>query len=96
MREVREEIRRRYAEAADTTLGEAQDATSETDARRLKRIQRKGAWMYVHPSTFNGIDLGAQECRYSLFLRYIINSLDLPQNCDGCETAFSSFHVLDC
>ena len=45
MGKVREDIRRRHAEAAETALGEAWDPASKTDAQRLGRIQNMGAWL---------------------------------------------------
>ena len=61
MGEGREEIRQRHAEEADNTLGEARTAASKSDTRRLGRIQQKGAWLSVIPSTVNGTELGVQE-----------------------------------
>ena len=48
------------------------------------------------PSTVNGTDLGAQECRDALFLRYGLEPPDLPSHCDGCDAKFSISHSLDC
>ena len=48
------------------------------------------------PSTVNGTELGAQEWREYLFLRYGIDPPDLPCHCDGCGAAFSIYHALDC
>ena len=61
--EEREEIQHRHTEEADNALGEAWDAASKLDARRLGRIQRAGEWMSVPSSTFNGTELGDQEWR---------------------------------
>ena len=55
-----------------------------------------GAWLSVLPSVVNRKELGAQEWRDSLFLKYVIESPDLPYHCDGCGSAFSIFHALDC
>ena len=63
MGEVREEIQRRHAEAAETVLGDAQFAASKPDAQRLGRTQWTGAWLLVIPSTVNGTVLGVQEWR---------------------------------
>ena len=52
--------------------------------------------MSVLPSTSNGTELGAQEWRDSLFLRYGINPPDLPKHCEGCGTAFDIYHTLKC
>ena len=50
----------------------------------------------VQPSTVNGTDLGAQEWRDSLFVRYGLEPLDLPTYCDGRNTKFTICHSLDC
>ena len=46
--------------------------------RRLRQATNTGAWLKVHPSTVNGTDLGAQEWRDTLFLRYGLNPSYLP------------------
>ena len=46
-------------------------------------------------STVNEMDLGAQEWRDALFLRYGLDSPDLPKLCDGCNTNLSIFLSLD-
>ena len=66
--EGREEIQRRHEKAAETYLGEAWAAASKTDARRLGRIQRMGAWLSVITSRVNGTELWLQEWRDYLFL----------------------------
>ena len=54
------------------------------------------AWLTVLPSTVNGTELGAQEWRDALFLRYGLDPPDLPKYCDGCEAWFTISHALDC
>ena len=54
-----------------------------------------GAWLTVLPSTVNGTELGAQEWRGALFLRYGLEPPDLPSHCDGCDAKFSISHALD-
>ena len=51
--------------------------------------------MTVPPSTVNGTELGAQECRDSLFLRYGLEPPELPTRCDGCHAKFTISHALD-
>ena len=46
-------------------------------------------------STVNGTELGAQEWRDALFLRYGLEPPDLPTHCDGCEARFTISHTLD-
>ena len=55
-----------------------------------------GAWMKVQLSTFNGMELGAQEWIYALFLRYGLEPPDLPNYCDGYNAKLTIFHALDC
>ena len=50
----------------------------------------------MQPSTVNGTELGAQEWRYALFLRYGMEPLDLLTYCDGSEAKFSISHALGC
>ena len=73
MGEGRYDIRRRRADAVETELGEAWADMSMEDACRMVRITRMGAWLSVFPFTVNGMELGAQEWRYSLYLSYGIN-----------------------
>ena len=44
----------------------------------------------------NGKELGAQEWRDTLFLRYGLEPPDLPKYCDSCNAKFTSYHALDC
>ena len=48
------------------------------------------------PSTVNGTELGSQEWRDALFLRYGLDPPDLPKYFYGCETRCSISHALDC
>ena len=50
----------------------------------------------MQPSTVNGTDLGGQEWRETLFLRYGLEPPDLPTHCDGCQTKFLISYALDC
>ena len=47
-------------------------------------------------STVNGTELGAQEWRDALFLRYGLEPPDLPTHCEGCHAKFTISHSLDC
>ena len=49
----------------------------------------------VLTSTINGTELGPQEWRDALFLRYGLEPTDLPTYCDGCQAKFSISHALD-
>ena len=48
------------------------------------------------PSIVNGMELGYQDWRDYLLLNYGINTLDLPDHCNGCNVAFFICHTLDC
>ena len=69
-------------------LREAWSAVSMKGARRMGWIMRMGAWLLVLPSIANRMELGTQELRYSLFLRYGITPPDLQDHCRGCGAAF--------
>ena len=58
-------------------------------------MPKTGAWLTVQPFTVNGTDLGAQEWRDALFLRYVLDPPDLPEYCDGCNAKFTFCHALD-
>ena len=47
-------------------------------------------------STVNGTELGSQEWRDALFLRYGLDPPYLPTYCYGCEARFTISHDLDC
>ena len=94
--EGRDETLQWYAEAAEIAPGEARAVSSTEDTCMMGWIMRMWVWMSFLPSTVNGIKLGAQECRYSLFLHYGINLLDLPDHCNGCGATFYICHTLEC
>ena len=85
----RDEIKKRHGDAAETVMRETRTNTSTKDAQQMGGIQRTGAWISVLPSTVNGTELGPQEWRYSLFLRYGIDPPDLPDHFDSCGSEFS-------
>ena len=58
-------------------------------------IQMMGAWMSMLPSTVNGKELGAQEWRDYLFLRYGINPPGLTDPCDSCGPELLICHGLN-
>ena len=63
--------------------------------RRLRRATKTGAWLIVQPSTVNRTELGSQEWRDTLFLRYGLDPPDLPTHCDCCQAKFFISHALD-
>ena len=48
------------------------------------------------PPTVNGMEMGEQEWRDALILRYGLDPPDLPKYCDGCKARFTISHALDC
>ena len=81
---------------AEAALTAALEGALVQQARHMRRAAKTGAWFTVVPSTVNGTELGAQEWRDALFLRYRLELPDLPSHCDGCDTKFSISHALDC
>ena len=61
MREGRDDIFQRNANAAETALGESRSSSSTDNDRRMGHITQTVLWMSVLPSTINGTDLGVQE-----------------------------------
>ena len=49
----------------------------------------------MQPSIVNGTELGAQEWRDALFLRYGLEPPDLPTYCYGCNAKFTICQALD-
>ena len=62
----------------------------------MRRSAKTGAWITVLLSTVNETEMGAQEWRDSLFLRYGLDPPELPTHYDGCEARFTISHALDC
>ena len=83
-------------QAGAPPLTDALEGELVQHARLLRRATKTVAWMTVKPSTVNGTELGAQEWRDTLFLRYGLDTPDLPTHCDGCQAKFSISHALDC
>ena len=80
----------------ETALGESWAVAYKENSHRIGRIMQTGVYLSVLPYTINGIELGAQEWKDSLFLRYGIKTPDLPDHCDGCGMSFDICHALDC
>ena len=54
------------------------------------------AWLLVPPIVKDNFDLSANEFRDGLALRYGKPLLQIPPVCDGCGSAFTVTHALDC
>ena len=81
---------------AEEALTAALEGAPVMQARRMRRAAKTGAWLTVLPSTVNGKELGDQEWRDALFLRYGLDPPDLHTHCDECEARFTISHALDC
>ena len=94
--EGRKAVRKRGKRRAEEALTAALEGAPFQHARRLRRATKTLACLTVQLSTVNGMELGAQEWRDSLFLRYGLDPPDLPTPCNGCQSKFSISHALDC
>ena len=88
-------LRQRGEQRAEEALKVALEGSPIMQARRMRRAAKTGAWLTVLPSTVNGMELGAQEWRDALFLKYRLEPPDLHAHCDGCEARFTISHTLD-
>ena len=57
---------------------------------------RVSGWLTVLPLAQYHFDLSPQQFRDALSLRYNRSLMLMPPTCDGCGTAFSLLHALDC
>ena len=96
IREGREELRKWSARWSEEALADTLEGALVQFSRHLWRATNTGMWLTVKPLTVNGTELGAQEWQNTLFLRYGINPPGPPKFCDGCNSAFSILHALDC
>ena len=64
-------------------------------AHRLWQATKTLSWLTVQPSTVNETELGVQEWRDALFLRYVPEPPELHKLFDGCSAAFSVCLSLD-
>ena len=90
------EVRKRIVLRVEESLAETIASSLVQGARRLRRTTKTGACLTLQPSTVNGTELGVQEWQEALFLRYVLDSPDLPHYCEGCNATFSICHTLDC
>ena len=67
-----------------------------TKARHMQQERENHAWISVHLPTVNGMEIGAQEWRDSVFLFYRVDPPDLPHLCDGCGEKLYITHGTDC
>ena len=89
-------MRHRGVQQAEAALTAALEGALVQQARRMRRAAKTRAWLTVLSYTVNGKELGDQEWRDALFLRYEMEPPDLPSHCDGCDAKFSISHALEC
>ena len=88
--------RRSKTKEQQAALDAILEASTPTDARRIKRSAETGAWLTSLPSLLNGTELSAEEFRDSLRLRLGITPASLPHRCDGCGDRFTLDHAMSC
>ena len=71
-------MRKRSFWLAEESLAETLLGVPVQCTHQLRRATKTGAWMTVQPSTVNEMELGTQEWRDALFLRYGLDPPDLP------------------
>ena len=84
LREGQTAVRIRGQIWAEEALTAALEGALVVLAQGLQRAAKTGSWLTGMPSTVNGADMGVQEWRDALFLRYGLGAPDLPTHCDGC------------
>ena len=65
------------------------------EIHRLCRRKKTGEWLSLVMSMVNRIEIGGQEWKDSVLLRYGIEPPDLPHHCDGCRVRLSIRNSLD-
>ena len=70
LQEGRTAVWRRGLRQVEEALAITLEGSPVQCAHRLKRAKKTGAWLRVQPYTVNWAELGAQEWRDALFLRY--------------------------
>ena len=89
-------MRRQGQIRAEEALTAALEGAPVLHTRRLQRAAKTRAWLMVLPSTVNGTELGPQEWRDALFLRYGLEPPGLPKYCDRYQARLSISHALEC
>ena len=96
IRKGRTAVRGRGQIRAEEALTAALEGSPVLHACCLRRSEKTGAWLTVQPFTVNRTELGDQEWRDALFLRYGLEPPDRPTYCDGCQAKFSISHAFEC
>ena len=90
----RAEIKRQNYYEEGKALTAAAGEIFHTDTYRLCCGQNTGVLLLSAPSMVNITELGAQECRDSVFPLYGIEHPDLPQHCDQFGVGFLILYAL--
>ena len=80
---------------AGEALSAAAEGLSQTEVRCLRRGKNTKQLLYVSLATVNGMEIGAHECGYAIFLQFGIKPPDLPLNCNGYGVRIFIVHALD-
>jgi hypothetical protein len=86
----------RMTELNETALTSVLDQLDCDTRRTIKQGMEIGQWLSILPSTINGTKLSAQEFQDAILLQYAWSPGDLPSQYDGCNTALSVHHALEC
>ena len=94
--EVRARTRKSKALRGLSNLQTLCNAEHKHVSRRMMRARETGAWLNNIPNSLNGTVLAEEEFRDSLRLRFGLDPLKLPANCDGCGKKFDFNHAQQC
>ena len=95
---VRNDISRRREIDVQSALSSLLESLPSLVCRTVRRavdFQTSG-WLTVLPLACHQFDLSVQQFRDALSLRYHRPLPVMPSSCDGCGSAFSLSHALDC
>ena len=89
-------MRKRSVLRAEEALAETLAGAPFQGAPSFRQETNTRAWMTVQSPTVNGSELGAQEWRDALFLKYGLDPPYPPKDYNGCNANFSICHALYC
>ena len=93
-------VRKQAKEANKIRAKEVKDELkNEVSAKIFREIERStktGTWLSVSPSPLNDMELSHEEFRDGLALRFGLEPVNTPTNCDGCGELTSLTHAMNC
>ena len=95
LQEGRTAVLKWSAQRAEEALAATITGAPVQGAHCMRRATNNGSWLTVQPSMVNKTELGAQEWRDKLFLRYRLEPKDLPNYCDCCNAKLTICHALN-